>query len=634
METLRAQSQVLGFGVFELDLQTGELRRSGVRQPLAGQPVEVLRVLLEHPQQIVTREELRERLWPRDTFVDYDLALKKLISRLREALDDSAEAPRFIETIPKKGYRFLAPVTVSEVASKAIELAVPEEGSDTRQHPSSLPGRVAIALAAALLLIVVGFAAARFWRRPAMTSAAPQIHSIAVLPLQNLSGDPNQEYFSDGITDAFITDLAQIDSVRVISRTSSMQYKQTKKSLPEIARELNVDGIIEGTVQRSGDRVRITAQLILGASDKHLWANTYERDTRDVFELERDVTADVARQVRARLTSPSHVPAAQPRSVNPDALEAYLQGNYYLSKWGSGFADETLKKAREHFQHAIDTDPSFAPAYVGMAFTHENLMRGSSEDLAIALRSAKKAVELDLRYADAHETLGWIKLHHFWDWAGAEEEFRTAITLNPNSAGAHYSLCDLLRSLGRMNDALKECQIAQELDPNQDQLSEILYYRREYDQAIEQQLRWIDRYPDDGLKHYELYRLYVLKAMYKEAVQELARSLTLFGFEDLAVRIHHSFARAGFDAAMQEWANEIEHLSEAKQAFVPMSAADVYAILGDKDRAFNWLEQAYQHPELASIDDGLIDLKTDPLLDSLRSDPRYQDLLRRVGLPQ
>ena len=185
-----------------------------------------------------------------------------------------------------------------------------------------------------------------------------------------------------------------------------------------------------------------------------------------------------------------------------------------------------------------------------------------------------------------------------------------------------------------MNDALKECQIAQELDPNQDQLSEILYYRREYDQAIEQQLRWIDRYPDDGLKHYELYRLYVLKAMYKEAVQELARSLTLFGFEDLAVRIHHSFARAGFDAAMQEWANEIEHLSEAKQAFVPMSAADVYAILGDKDRAFSWLEQAYQHPELASIDDGLIDLKTDPLLDSLRSDPRYQDLLRRIGLPQ
>jgi tetratricopeptide (TPR) repeat protein len=224
-------------------------------------------------------------------------------------------------------------------------------------------------------------------------------------------------------------------------------------------------------------------------------------------------------------------------------------------------------------------------------------------------------------------------LHHFWDWAGAEEEFRTAITLNPNSAGAHYSLCDLLRSLGRMNDALKECQIAQELDPNQDQLSEILYYRREYDRAILLQRRWIDRYPNDGIKHYELYRLYVLKGMDKEAVQELERSAELFGSDAAAARIRRGFARSGYKGAIGAWAEEIERLDATKEAFLPTSAADAYVILEDDDRAFYWLEQAYQHPELVSIDDGLADLKTDPALDPLRSDPRYKDLLRRVGLP-
>ena len=610
----------LGPWLVEPSLNT--VSRNGSSVHLEPKVMTVLVCLAQQPGEAVTKDQLLKTVWP-DTFVSDD-ALTRAISELRQALDDDAREPRFIQTIPKRGYRLVAQVQpVNGAPSTTTSAATPDSGKWRLRA-----GVFAIALFA------VVFFGSRVIRRVHSGIDTPSIHSIAVLPLQNLSGDQNQEYFSDGMTDALITDLAQIDSVRVISRTSSMQYKQTKKSLPEIARELNVDGIIEGTVQRSGDRVRITAQLIQGASDKHLWANTYERDTRDVFELERDVTADVARQVRARLSSPSRVPPAQSRPVNPDALEAYLQGSYYLSKWGSGFADETLKKAREHFQHAIDTDPSFAPAYVGSAFTHENLMRGSSEDVSIALQSAKKAIELDPSYADAHETLGWIKLHHFWDWAGAEGEFRTAITLNPSNAGGHYSLCDLLRSLGRMDDALKECQIAQELDPNQNQLSEIFYYRREYDRAIEQQLRWIDRYPNDAIQHYELYRLYILKTMHKEAVQELERSATLLGFEEIALRIRQSFTRSGFEAAMQEWANEIEHLNASEQAFLPTSAADVYAILGDKDHAFYWLEQACQHHELASMDDGLLDLKTDPLLDPLRSDQRYKDLLRRIGLPQ
>jgi tetratricopeptide (TPR) repeat protein len=344
------------------------------------------------------------------------------------------------------------------------------------------------------------------------------------------------------------------------------------------------------------------------------------------------VTEDIARQVRARLTTSSEKPAAQPRRVNPDVLEAYLRGNYYLSKQGNGLNDQALKKAQEYFQQAIKVDPQFAPAYDGMAHAYYSFMIGSREDWEIAQRSAQKAVELDPTLSDARSTLGWIKLHRFWDWAGAEEEFRKELALNPNSTAGHRSMCGLLGSLGRLDEALKECQIAQELDPNQDQLTEILYIRREYDRAIEQQRRWIDRYPDNGVEHYELFHCYWQKGLHKEAMQELEQAVVLLGRKETARRIRHGFAVSGHEGAMRAWASDLEHVDSTGEAFLPISTAEAYAVLGDKDRAFYWLEQAFQHPELASLDDGLIDLKSDPMLDPLRSDPRYQDLLRRIGL--
>jgi TolB-like protein/Tfp pilus assembly protein PilF len=553
---------------------------------------------------------------------------------LRRVFEDDAREPRIIQTIPKRGYRLVAPVEpVNGVPSIPATLPYSQADAPTKVSTSSSRVRAGFLALAILLLVVLvaGSGTIRHWLSAG--SSSPPIRSIAVLPLQNLSGDPNQEYFSDGMTDALITDLAQIGSVRVISRTSSMQYKQTKKSLPEIARELNVDGIIEGTVQRSGDRVRITAQLIQGAADKHLWANSYEQDVRDVFALERSVTEDIARQVRARLTTSNRAPFAQPQQVNPDALEAYLQGNYHLSRSGSGFADEELRKAQQCFNEAINADPKFAPAYVGMANAHEGLMRGSRDDWEIAERSAKKAVEIDPSYSDAHDTLGGIRLHRSWDWAGAEEEIRTSIALNRNSAGGHRSLCALLGSLGRLDEALEECQIAQELDPNQDQLSDILYFRREYDRAIEQQLRWLSRYPDNGIGHSELFHCYWQKGMHKEAIQELEQTAVLFGKNEIARLIRQGFVVSGPEGAMRAWAKELERVNSTNEAFLPLSTAQAYAALGDKDHAFYWLEQAYQHTELASLDDGLMDLKVDPMLDPLRSDPRYQDLLRRVGLP-
>jgi len=629
LERAPFQSRVIKFGVFEVDLEAGELRKSGLRQKLAGQPFQVLQLLLERPQRVVTREQLQERIWPGNTFVDYDLALTKAINRIREVLGDSAESPRFIETIPRRGYRFIAPVNENRGATtiEAPPVVTRPETSRSLRIGASLGIGMAI-----LLATVLG--RGKFWQQFLGNASAPQIRSIAVLPLENLSGDPAQEYFSDGMTDALITNLAQIGSLRVISRTSSMQYKQTRKSLPEIARELNVDGIVEGTVQRSGDRVRITAQLIEGPFDRHLWANSYEEDTRDVFALEENITVDIARQVRARLPTPSQIPASQPRQVNPDALEAYLQGNYYLSKQGNGFDnDEALKKAQQYLQQAINADPSFAPAYSAMANAHTNLLQGSNKDWEITEGSAKKAIEIDPRYSDAHDTLGWLRLHRFWDWVGAEEEFRKAIAFNPSSAEGHQSMCALLGSLGRLDEALKECQVAQELDPNQDRLSEILYARREYDRAIEEQRRWISRYPDNGVEHHFLFHGYWQKGMHKEAIQELEWALILFGSKETAARIRQGLAISGYEGAIQALAREIEHMASTKEAFLPMLAAESYTLLGNNDRALYWLEQAYAHPELVSVDDGLMDLKSDPMLDPLRSDPRYKDLLRRVGLP-
>jgi tetratricopeptide (TPR) repeat protein len=319
--------------------------------------------------------------------------------------------------------------------------------------------------------------------------------------------------------------------------------------------------------------------------------------------------------------------------VNPGVLEAYLQGNYYSNKAENSGGNEAGSKSREYFQQAIDADPQFAPAYVGMANAHIGLSWGSKEDWEIAERSAKKAIELDPSSADAHSTLGEIRLHRFWDWATAEREVRTSISLGPNSADSHGSLCGLLARLGRLDEALSECETAQELDPNRDHMFDVLYFRGECDRYIPLLRRWIDLYPDFFVDHSELAHCYWMKAMYKESIQEMERALVLFGLPGLASHMHQAFVTSGYKGAARVAAEGVEQLASSKQGFFPIVAANLYAQLGDKDRAFYWLEQAYLHPELVSADDGLMSLKVDPMLDPLRSDPRYKDLLRRVRLP-
>jgi TolB-like protein/DNA-binding winged helix-turn-helix (wHTH) protein/predicted TPR repeat methyltransferase len=641
----------LQFGPFVADFSACELLKDGKRIRLQDKPMRLLAALTVNPGEVVSREHLQKQLWPDDTFVDFETGLNAAVRKLREALADSPDNPQYVETIPKHGYRFLAEVrgngpNGSSVASEKPSPVLTSTSLGRRTIASLVEtvteyrrakrlwmvitaalalGSLALVLEQPNVLKVLGLQEQVFG-----TNGVPPIHSLAVLPLQNLSPDPSQEYFSDGMTDALITDLAQIGSLKVISRTSSMQYKQTKKSLPTIARELNADGIVEGTVQRAGDRVRITAQLIHGPSDKHLWANSYERDVRDVLTLEREVAGDIARRVQARIDTEKHV--HQLRPINPEALEAYLQGNSHLHRFSRGFGDVELKLASDYFRQAIDTEPDFAPAYVGLSKARRGTLRSSSEDVAIATKAADRAVELDPNLSEAWTAVADIRCD-FWDWAGAEQDYRRSLSLNPNDAIAHEGLGQLLDALGRLDEGWKEAEVAQQLDPNEEHLEAALDNRHEYERIIQHITTMLDADPDNGVLHHQLYEGYVGKGMYKEAVQHLEQALVLFGFQESAAKVRQAFAASGYKGAMRKYAEELEHLQATNQIFIPINVADAYAAAGDKDRAFYWLEKAYKRRGHGNAGVSMVFLNRDPGLEPLRSDPRYKDLLRRVGLP-
>ena len=440
----------------------------------------------------------------------------KLRRRLRGDLDTILL--KALQKEPERRYGSVAELA-GDIDRHLQLLPVKARRSTLLYRASKFLRRYKIEVGAALIVMLALGGATSFafnaWSLRDRLARAPshtRIQSLAIIPLVNLSGDPAQEYLSDGITDALTTDLAEIGSLKVISHTSVMHYKNTKKSLPEIARELNVDGIIEGTVQRFGDRVRVTAQLMHGPSDRQLWSKSYERDLRDVFDLERDVTGDIAFQVQARLTTPEHDRPVQPRQVEPRVLEAYLQGNDHLGlseegfgsegRSGEGFGwDEELDKAAEDFQKAIDADPNFAPAYNGLAWAYQERLNGSSEGAAIARRAAEKAVELDPNYSDAQATLGRIKWQPYLDWRGAEANFRHAIAINPNNANAHSIFGEFLVAMGRRDEGVQECHLAQQLNPNQDSSSSCLYWAHDYDGSIAILRMMLWKNPNDQNSH-------------------------------------------------------------------------------------------------------------------------------------
>jgi TolB-like protein/DNA-binding winged helix-turn-helix (wHTH) protein/Tfp pilus assembly protein PilF len=606
------------FGLFELDLRAGELRRNGAKVRLQEQPFQILTMLLEHPGDVVTREELRNKLWPVDTFVDFDHGLNAAVKRLRDALGDSAESPRFVETVARRGYRFLPSVNGG---------TTPLSGKvGTKNRYLWLVAGLAVALFAVLAALNISGVRERLLGK----KAAIRIESIAVLPLENLSGDPEQEYFADGMTDELITQLAKIGSLRVISRTSVMRFKSTRKPLAEIARDLKVDAVVEGTIARSAGRVRVTAQVIQADPENHVWAESYDRPIGDVIALQEELAREIARAIRIKLTWSDQARLATARPVNLEAYELYLKGRYNLNKM-SGYS---VGQATEYFSKAIALDGNYAAAYVGLADCYVRQADlghlPPSEAYEKAKEATLRALEIDNGLAEAHASLAVIRADYVWDWDGAGSEFQRALEIDPKDVNTHQWRAVLLAKIGRFKEATAEIAIAKELDPLSLPVAtsegEILRYARRYDEAIEELRRAIDLEPSFKFTHAELARIYELKGMFREAASEWSRVGALSGSTEVgpyaAVR-----DAAGYKHAMQLW---LEHLQEeSKREYVsPIDLVAAYARLGNAGQTLAWLEEAYRqrHPGLSS-------LKVEPLFDFLRSNPRFQDLLRRMNFP-
>jgi len=566
--------QVVRFGVYEVDLRAGELRKQGLRIRLPDQPFQVLAILLEHPGEVITREELQKRLWPDGTFVDFEQGLNAAVKRLREALGDSAESPHFIETLPRRGYRFCGSLATS---------------------PS-------------------------------------HIESIVVLPLENLSRNPEQDYFAEGLTEALITSLAKIGALRVTSRTSAMRYKKSDKSLPQIARELNVDAVVEGTVQRSGERVRISAQLLHAPTDTHLWAESYDRDMRDVLALQAELAQAIAREVQIKLTPQEQAHFAHLRPVDPEAYEAYLKGRYYWNmRSGEGFA-----KAVQYFQQAIAKDPRYAVAYAGLADSFSVLgalcLISPDDGCGKAKGLALQALEMDPGLAEAHASLAWATMWYDYDFVVAEKEFDRSIELNPRYATARAWFGIALAVMGRFEEAYTELKRAIRLDPHSSAIHFASgfgsWFARRYDQSIEQQKRAIELDPGVAQAHSGLGYAYLCKSMHDPAIAAFQRAVDLSpGATFYLACLGEAYAAAGCRDEAQQILEQLSELS--KQRYVtPYLVGRIYAALGKKDEALSWLEIGYR--ERAAW---IACLKTDPRLDDLRPDPRFKDLLCRMNFP-
>jgi TolB-like protein/cytochrome c-type biogenesis protein CcmH/NrfG len=558
----------------------------------------VLSYLAEHAGEVVPKERILQSVWEEKFITDEVLTVS--IHELRKALGDDAKNPRFIKTVPRAGYQLIAPV--SSDAERKETLA--------RSVRSSRRWAIAAAIILAVAALTLIFS---------ISKPAPQIKSIAVLPLENLSSDADQGFFADGMTDALITNLARVKSLRVISRTSVMKYKETKKPLPEIAKELNVDAIVEGTVLRSGNQVRINVQLIDAVTDRHLWAEKYERSLSDVIALQNELSLAVTRQIGKHLDARLSPSSSQP--VDADVYEAYLKGRYF---WNQR-TEEGARKSIEYFEQAVSRDPSYAPAYAGLSDSYtlgDGQFLGMQRDEAYqkATAAARRAIELDPSLAEAHSSLAAIRFQYEWDWEGADEEFRKAIALNPNSSIAHMWYGELLSAMGRHAEAIDVMEEARRLDPldpmiNSD-LAWIYYMARQFDRALEQSRKALELDPSLAWVHLMRGTIYYLKGMEREAVEAYKKTLTMTGIapEKLsAIADARGIFKWWLDSDLKRGGNN-----------APLSM--LYAALGEKEKAIDHLERSYQ------LRRGMLWLKVNPALDPLRSEARFKNLLQRLRL--
>jgi len=605
-------TSVKQFGIFELDLQRVELRKQGVKVKLQEQPLKILQLLLEHPGEIISRKELRSHIWPEDTFVEFDQGLYSAMARLRDALGDTSESPRYIETVARRGYRFIAQVRLMGGIANSEPLA--ESQQEEAERKTVTLRRLAATLVAglifgALLLAIVlifDVAGTRQWLRARTTP----IRSIAVLPVENLSGDPAQEYFADGMTEELTTDLGKISALRVISRTSAIRYKGTKKSLADIARELNVDAVVEGTVARSGSHLRITANLLQAFPEKHLWAESYDSEVGDALTVQGQIARAVAREIQVKLTRQEQNLLAVARPVNPEAQDFCLKGFFTMH------------------------NPNYAAAYAGLAIVYSTwipgMTRGPRDLMPKAKEFARKAMTLDNTLAAAHSQLGLIELYYDWDWSAAEEEYRQTMALNPNYVWVHPWHARGLLARGRTEEAVAEAERIVALSPSPldwDNAVWIFVLARRCDLARGRDQELLEVAPHYVWAHFENAQIYECDGQMDKAAEEYLKADELFGTEPKKLaQLREAMAKSGTQGY---WKRTLENYREsAKLHYVPpVLVAEACVRVGDKECTLKWLEKGFQER-----DDLMINLKAKPVFDSLHSDRRFQDLVRRVGI--
>jgi TolB-like protein/DNA-binding winged helix-turn-helix (wHTH) protein/Tfp pilus assembly protein PilF len=618
------QPDAVNFDAYELRLSTREFLKHGLRIKLPPQAFQVLQMLVERPGQLISREEFHRALWPADTFVDFDQGLNSAVKKIRDALNDSAETPRYIETLPRLGYRFVGEVNGRD----STDVLGPVDGNHASEEVSRNPMpvapparrqnlRLAIVSLAVVILVLVGSGIYLLSHRVPATNSS--IRSIAVLPLENLSGDPDQEYLADGMTDELITHLAKLGSPRVISRTSVMRYKRALQPLPEIARALKVDAVVEGSIALSGNRVRVTVQLIRAADDQHLWAEEYDSEMGDMLALQRQIAGSIAQEVRAKLGPEQQTYFAARVSRDPVLNETYLRGLYFWEKR----TEPDLRRAIENFNAAIARDPEFAPAYAGVANSYNLLwylgfMR-ADEAVPQARAAIEKALALDPLSAEAHLARAYLFLHQDWNWAAGDAELRRTLDLSPGYSLAHQWNAYFLRAAGRSEEAVAESEIARELDP----LSAMKTFRAaaalqgQGDDAAALRLirRAMELDPSNSAPHYKLSELLQRQGLAAEAVAEWRTGLKLDGDLGVISRFDSTLGRTDLTAAKRAVARMLveRRLEQAKTRYVsPRVFVELYLQAGDNENGLRWLAKAFD--EHSSF---LVEIAHDPKYDGV-----------------
>ena len=614
------------FDEFELDSARFELRRNGRPLKLERIPLELLILLVEQDGKVVARQEIIDRLWGKDVFVDTEHGINTAIRKIRSALRDDADRPRFVQTVPGKGYRFLAKPDngIARPIERSLEVgtATPAQAVPVKSRRRWL-GAIAAFTVCLLAGILLGFNVGGIRDRIFRGTERSQIRSIAVLPLANLSGDPAQDYFADGMTDELITALAKDRSLRVVSRTSAMQYKGVRRPLRDIARELGVDGILEGSVERSGNRVHMTVQLIHAPSDTHVWAESYDREANELFSLPGELSQTIARQVGSTMSTPSR----PEKRISAEAHDAYLMGRYY---W---FADN-YEKSQSYFQKAIDLQPDYAAAWSGLADSYgASAIMGEARATDVMRQdeeAAHKAVALDDSLAEAHNSIAAYYYFMHWDWERAERESARTVELDPNYAEGHRLRGDVLETLNRTEDSLEERRKAMELDPFSRPwaLAEALLHARRFDASLNEARLRSEAQPDNASLHAMLVDAYMQKGMEKQAAQEWEVSLQLAGNKEAALEVHQAFGRGGLRAVLDWKLAGLKERARQGEYVAPLELADVYACLKLRNETLQYLEQGYQEH-----DPQLVHLQTNPIYDFLHSDPHYQAVVGKMGLP-